>query len=370
MGKRSGRSSELQALELAPGEFVAVGLDVHKSSIHAAVRVNGVETDTWVMPSALKAVVERFALLRGRAHRIVYEAGPTGFALARALQRAQLCAEVVAPGKVPRPANRGSKSDRLDCRKLALYAEKGLLSAVAIPTVEEETARQVTRLREQIVKKIRRVKQQIKGLLLQHGIAEPPGLKTWSLAGVAALRTCRMPEALRFAMDMLLEELQSLTKARRRTEGRMREMSHQRRYMASERVLQSHPGVGAITSMTFLTEIYRPERFANKRELASYCGLAPRVCQSGETRHEGTLIKGGRCGLRRLLVEAAWVWITKDPDAMACYRRLVRNTGKSQKAIVAMARRLAIRLWCMARRGEMYCAGKDHRTLCMEADQM
>ena len=356
MGKSSRRRRNWQVLETKTGDRVVIGLDVHKKSIHAAIRVNGVETDTWVMPSAPKAVVEAFVGLQGTPHKIVHEAGPTGFSLARTLQEARLCVGVVAPGKVPQPANRGNKSDRIDCRKLALYAEKDLLSTVAIPSEDEESSRQITRSREQVTKKIRRVKQQIKSLLLQHSIAEPTGLANWSLAGVAALRKCRVREELRFVIDTLLDELENLTQALRRTEQRMRQMARQRRYSAAEAFLRSHPGVGAITSITFLTEVYRPERFDNKCELTSYCGLAPRVCQTGDTRHEGTLIKGGRKGLRRLLVEAAWVWIGKDPAAMTCYRRLVRNTGKSQKAIIGMARRLAIHLWCMLTRGEVFCA--------------
>jgi len=229
-------------------------------------------------------------------------------------------------------------------------------SAVAVPTEDEEASRQVTRLREQVIKKVRRVKQQIKSFLLLHSIAEPAGLGAWSAAGVAALRTYRLSGDLRFVLDTYLGELDRQTEALQLTEQRMRQMSRRRRYRAAEAIVRTHPGVGAITSMTFLTEVYRPERFDDKRELTNYCGLAPRVSQSGDTRHEGPLIKGGRKGLRRLLVEAAWVWIGRDPGAMACYRRLVHNTGKSQKAIVGMARRLAIHLWYMVTRGEVYRA--------------
>jgi len=356
MAKGSARRRGWQGVKVEAGDRVVVGLDVHKRDTCAAIRVNGVETDTWVMPPATKAIVETFGGLRGTPHKIVYEAGPTGFGLARGLRQAGLCVEVVAAGRVPRPANAGNKSDRIDCRKLALYAEKDLLTAVAIPSEEEEASRQVTRLREQVIKKVRRVKQQIKSFLLQHALAEPQGLGTWSAAAVAALRRCGVCEDLRFVLDTYLDELDDLSQALRRTEQRMRQMSRRRRYRSGEAILRSHPGVGAITSMTFLTEVYRPERFDAKRELTRYCGLVPRVSQSGETRHEGALIKGGRKGLRRLLVEAAWVWIGKDPHAMACYRRLVRNTGKSQKAIVGMARRLAIHLWSMVTRGEVYRA--------------
>ena len=107
--------------------------------------------------------------------------------------------------------------------------------------------------------------------------------------------------------------------------------------------------------MTFLTEVYQPGRFVEPEELSCYVGLAPRVSQSGERRREGALIKAGRGTLRALLVEASWQWVGKDDFARAHYRRLTRNTGNSQKAIVGMARRMAVNLWCMAVRGEDYC---------------
>jgi transposase len=95
----------------------------------------------------------------------------------RALTDAGIPVTIVAPGKTPRAAGSQSKSDRMDSRKLALYAEKGgLLTPIAVPTLEQEQDRQLLRARYQTVCKLRRVKQQIKSLLLLYGIAEPPGL--------------------------------------------------------------------------------------------------------------------------------------------------------------------------------------------------
>ena len=68
--------------------------------------------------------------------RIVYEAGPTGYALARSLQKASLPVWVIAPSKTPRQSARDSKTDRLDCKTLAKYTAKGLLRPIAIPTMQ------------------------------------------------------------------------------------------------------------------------------------------------------------------------------------------------------------------------------------------
>jgi len=83
-------------------------------------------------------------------------------------------------------------------------------------------------------------------------------------------------------------------------------------------------------------------------------GLAPGVWESGETRVEGPLLKGGNRYLRTILVEAAWRWVKQDPAAARKYRKLIANTGNSKKAIVGMARKLGIILWRMLTRGEKY----------------
>lgn len=85
-------------------------------------------------------------------------------------------------------------------------------------------------------------------------------------------------------------------------------------------------------------------------------GLAPQVRQSGQTRHEGGLLKSGNARLRTVLVEAAWRWVRYDGAAASRYRRLVANTGSGKKAIVAMARRLGVLLWRLSVHGEPYRA--------------
>src|SRR5690349_7577477 len=95
-----------------------------------------------------------------------------------------------------------AKSDRLDCRKLAVFAQKGLLRPVRVPDEQEEADRQVVRLREQLTRKLRVTRQQIKALLLQHGIAEPVGLTHWTAAAVDALRELPLGDELRFCLDV------------------------------------------------------------------------------------------------------------------------------------------------------------------------
>lgn len=333
-----------------------VGLDTHKCSIHAAVWIDERMADTWVMPADSDKAAMVLARHRDKIRRVVYEAGPTGFGLARVLRKAGLPVEVVAPGRTPRPAARENKSDRLDCRRLAQYAAKGLLEPVAVPTETQEADRQVLRLRGQLVAKRRRVKQQIRSFLLQHAIAEPPALSGWSRRAVAALRALSLRPLLRLCLDALVDELDELDEHVRRATRAVAELAATPRHADAVAIARTHPGVGQVVAMTFLVEVYRSGRFDTARQVSRYVGLAPRVRQSGETRREGPIVRTGRGPVRALLVEAAWRWRLVDPAAQAIYRRLVRNTGSAKKAIVALARRLATNLWAMLTRGQVYRA--------------
>jgi len=347
-------STEAKRKGITKNDCVYVGLDVHKRSVYAAVRVNGIEIGAKSLPADREVVKSFLEKYRPGLRKVVYEAGPTGYGLARRLNEAGIPVAVVSPGKIPRTVVEGTKTDRLDCRMLAEYAEKKLLRSVVIPTVEEEAYRQVLRLRSSLVEKKRRVKQQIKSFLLQYGLEEPKGLNHWSRRAVKALEKMELHLALRFALDRLLEELFHLEGQLDKVKGQIKEQYSSEAYEKKTSILRSHPGVGEVTAAQMLAEVYQPERFENAKQVAAYVGLAPQVRQSGESRKEGPLLKAGKGHLRAALVESAWAWIRVDRKAAKLFGRLFRNTGCANKAIVAMARKLLVHLWTMLVRQEAY----------------
>jgi len=353
--KREGKRNS-QPWTPATGERIHVGLDVHKKSIHVAVWsvTAGQVVRQWVTPADYGRLVEQLEPLRSAIVRIVYEAGPTGYRRARLLAEAKFPIQVIAASKTPQVADRTAKSDGLDCRQLAEFSAKGLLHPVAIPTEQQEADRQVVRLRDSWTNKRRRVQQQIKSFLLQHGLAEPAGLANWSAKGVAALSQLPLGSQLRFALDLLVEELVRLNEQLARIRQEIIGLSKTDRHGPAVAVLTSHPGVGLTVAMAFRTELHQAEQFRDAAQVSQYVGLAPRVSQSGPTRRDGPISRTGRGPLRALLVQAAWVWIRYDSAARAVFARLAGNTGSAQKAIVGMARRLAIRLWRMMVTGEVY----------------
>jgi transposase len=328
---------------LTTKDRVWVGLDVHKKSYHAAVRVNGREVTTRVLaPTAVLVFLEPY---RSGRLPVVYEAGPTGFGLVRALREAKVSADVIAPSKTPRTPGEENKTDRLDCRQFAFYDEKGMLKTVAVPTVEEEADRQVIRLRDPVVDARRCVTQQIKSLLLQHGVAELAGLANGSKESVELLRPLPLVAQLRFCLDVRVAERKEFNERLVQVNREIERLRQEPRHAEAVKGLRKYSGVGVITAMPYRTEGFRPGRFANERQVAAYLGLAPRVSDSGERHRTGPLLKAGHGRRRALLVEAAWIWIPREETAKATYQRRLRNTGQPNKAITGMARRLAIRRW-------------------------
>lgn len=343
------------ALKLDKSETVHIGVDVHKVSYHVAVLSDQRGwIASWTQPADPTVLLDRLTPIRKQVAQVVYEAGPTGFSLVRRLRAAGFPAEVIAPSKIPTLPGPETKCDRLDCRKLAVFAQKGLLQPVRVPSEPEEADRQVVRLREQLAQKLRTIQQQIKAFLLQHGIAEPAGLDHWSEKSVAALRELPLNAELRFCLDVMLDERQHAQTQVARVTRRLEELSRTERHRATAAVLRTVPGVGLITAMTFRVELHDPARFRDGGQVARMIGLAPQIRQSGPTRREGRLLKSGNTRLRTVLVEAAWRWVAGDETVAGKYRQLTASTGSGKKAIVGIARRLAILLWKLSIRGEPY----------------
>ena len=357
MSKDHTRANRGKRIALDKGERLHVGIDVHKRTCHLTLwsQTRGQVAD-WSTPADTAALVRSLVAIAPHIVRVVYEAGPTGFTLARALRAAGLRTDVVAPGHIPITPVRGAKCDRLDSVNLACLSAKGLVHPVRVPSAGEEAERQVLRLRQQALRRLQRVKLQIKSFLLFHGLAEPHGLSHWSQASVQGLRAMALGEDLRFCLDEMLEALALAHSAVLRVTGRLREIARRDHHAEAVARLRTVPGVGLLTALTFRLEVPGPERFDDGGQVARLCGLAPGVRQSGQRRRAGPLMRGGNAWLRTALVEASWLWVRNDSRAQRVYRRLVGNTGNSKKAICGVARRLAIVLWRMSVTGESYRA--------------
>lgn len=287
-----------------------VGLDVHKDTIAVAV------ADTGRTPARLIGTIAhdvgklRKWLARlgaASAVHIVYEAGPTGYGLQRALTRAGYRCEVIAPSLIPKRAGDRIKTDRRDSVRLAELSRAGELRAVWIPDPADEAVRDLSRAREDAVHSRTQARQQLRAFLLRHEVRYSAGRTAWSKAFYRWLATLNFGSAN--SQTAFTEYWQAVTAADARV-GRLTTAViasvQDWRFEAVVKALQALRGIDVVSAIGLVAEIGDIARFAHPRQLMAYLGLVPSEHSSGEQIARGSITKTGNAHARRLLTEAAW----------------------------------------------------------------
>ena len=327
------------------GQRFFIGVDVHKRSYSIALlRPDGM-TKSWTTPADVETVTKRLSALPVRIAAVCYEAGPTGFGLARKLEAYGIKVVVAAPSRIPRPVTATNKTDSLDCIKLAELVASGLIRSIAIPDEREEAFRALSRRRHQITDSIRKTKQRIRALLLTQNLAEPNNISHWGKKVTLALATIVLPHGAAEVRDSLLSELRYFIVAQKEVDTKLEKLAQEQDEARRIAAMRSVPGVGKVVATTFAAEVFNPERFNHSKEVTAYIGLAPVIRQSGASKGRATLRPVGQRRLRSLLIEAAWMWKQRDEWARGFYNRILGKHGVPQKAIAALARKLAALLW-------------------------
>jgi transposase len=284
-----------------------VGLDVHARSVHvAAIDAETGELRRARLGGQTLEVVRFLTALRGPV-RAVYEAGPTGFGLARAGAAAGIEMVVVAPGKTPRGPAERVKTDQRDAELLVRLLLAGSLKPIYVPTEEQEAARDLVRAREALRQDLMRCRHRISKLLLRQGRVWPAPGGTWTVAHRDWLAGQRFAQpALQLAYIDALAAVDGLVARRRVLEQQLAQIAAGETFWPIVARLRAFRGVDTLTALGLLTEVGSFERFAQPRQLSSWLGMTPSVAQSGQSVSRGAITKTGSTHARRLLVEAAW----------------------------------------------------------------
>ena len=294
------------------------------------------------LPGRTAKVAEFCATLPGPV-RVTYEAGPTGFGLARALERAGVRCLVAAPGKIARPANDRVKTDRRDAELLVRLLMAGQLSAVRVPSVREETCRDLVRAREDVRGDLMRARHRVAKLLLRH--EERFEGNNWTAAHQAWLARVELSDPL--AQAVLLDSIgavDALLVRRAALERQMVALVPDSPWAETIGRLRCLRGVDTLTALGLAAEIGDFQRFARPAQLMSFLGLVPSEHSSGDQRRQGAITKSGSQHARRLLVEAAWHYRRAPRRGRELERR---QLGQSQHvcAISWQAQRRLHRTW-------------------------
>ena len=171
------------------------------------------------------------------------------------------------------------------------------------------------------------------------------------------LEKLEISDSLRFCFKVKLSELEHLRQLRKEIMRQLKTVAESKRYKESVEILKSAPGIGMFTAIRLLLEWGDVSRFDRKEEFACFMGLVPSDYSSGEQERQGHITKQGNRSVWAWLVECSWIAIKHDPVLMDKSRRVLRNCGSKKKAIVAVARKLAIRLRRILLSREPYAVG-------------
>ncbi len=327
-----------------------VGLDVHARKTVAGVldavsgEVRSLRAPT--LPSETVQWLQQFAA----PVRVAYEAGPTGYGLARACASAGIACTVAAPSKIPRASADKVKTDRRDAERLARLLRLGELVAVRVPEPHEEAARDLVRAREDARGELMRARHRLSKLLLRHGLVYD--CSAWTLAHDAWLRRQRFDSR---PLQLAFEESYGAAlqaKARRDAlDQAIDELAAEPPFAEIVGRLCCLRGVATLTALALTVELGDWTRF-RPQSLGPFLGLTPSEDSTGERRQRGSITKTGNTHARRLLVEAAWQQRRPLRESTTLARRRQGQPPPVRARADQSARRLHQRWHALERRGK------------------
>ena len=319
-----------------------VGMDVDKVKIVVAKLKSGAKvSDECVIANTPHAVRKYFAPLIKEGEVVAaYEAGCFGFGLYHQLTDLGVATVVAAPGLIPRKPSDRLKTDRRDARTLAFALRAAQLTAVHVPTKQDESVRDYLRMCEDMRDDLRKCKQRILHFLLRRGIRYDQG-GPWTVKHKNWLATVQLGSQLdRQTLDSYLARLQELECSCSQLAAQIESIAQEERYREPVRTLSAFKGIKTLIALSFIAEIGDFRRFSTAAQFMAFLGLVPSERSSGSKHRQGSITKAGNSHLRRLLVEAAWHYRSYHPTSRVLIERRREVDPRSINYVNRAGRRL------------------------------
>ena len=320
---------------------VYIGIDTHKeinefayaaAGRDPAKRIGTVSADLNRTLDFLRRFQKKHNLAKEQLH-ICYEAGPTGFVLARRLIKLGYDCVVVAPSKTPKKSGDKVRTDRRDARKLAQYHRSGDLTPVHIPDVEDEVIRDVCRGRTDAVQEVKRSKQQLLSFLLRNGYRYT-GKAHWTEPHMRYLRELVLAHpAQKHILEEYLQRIDISREQVERIEDQMDQLLETWTRRPYVEALMGFRGFKRTAAMVLTGEIGDFLRFDHPKKLMAFLGVIPGEDSSGTTRRQGPITRCGNTHARWMLIESA-----------GCYRlppKVSKGLSKRQEGLSREVRALS-----------------------------
>lgn len=287
-----------------------VAFDQHAATTVAAVLLPGQRTPALHTLTSDSPTILRFMKRLQRTVgtvRCCYEAGPCGFELQRAMTAEGVPCDVIAPALIPRRAGDRIKTDRRDASQLAVLYRAGALTAIHVPTEQEEAVRDLLRCREDIRADLLRARHRLGKFLLRHGRRFTATKSTWTQRHHAWLRAQTWPlPALTHTHEAYLRAVDEAVARLQAVDVQLQALVTLEPLRTRVQRLRCFRGMDDLTALTIAAELGDVRRFPSARGLMAYVGLIPSEHSSGPRRARGAITKTGNAHVRRVLVEAAW----------------------------------------------------------------
>lgn len=350
------------AFTIVPLEFdIFIGMDVDKKSVAITCYDHRQKLSSEKMPNQAEPIIgytQRH--FPGQRVAFTYEAGPTGYGLYDRLTESGYKCLVVTPSTVPSAPNRRVKTNRLDSEKLAKALRGGEITGIRVPSTKYREMRHLIHLHDVVTRQGTQCKCRIKAALLLEGIPYPNQTQSdhWSNNTLRRLETLACAAALRFKLDLLLENLRfhrqqllKITKTLRHYCRNDPDLSESLEYLVSI------PGIGWTIGTHLIARIGDWRNLKNVRELAGFLGLTPCESSTGDDVNKGNITRSGDSRLRNMLIEGAWSAVQWDPEMKEFYQRILArhpHDRAARKAIVAVARKMTTRIYRVLKDRRLY----------------
>jgi transposase len=342
------------------GKKVFIGIDVSKRKYSLNVRSENMMIEQLNLPADYEVFGNYLENNYPKCDiSLIYEAGFSGFGLHDYVTDLGMTCIVTPPTSVLEEKVEKKKCDKHDASRLAINLEKGYYKSCDVPDKERREDRIITRYIEQLQADLTREKNRIRRLFDYYDLNGNNTSERWFASDWRAARELSQREGpVGECLRMHFEHLDLLLKLRRESRKTLFAIGKKERYRKAVEILSGMPGVGLFSAIRLVLEWGEDwSRFTTSAKIASYSGLISSEYSTGDTVHRGHITGQCREVIRALLIQCAWVAIRQDPVLREKYQRVWKNSGSNKKAIVAVARKMVVRMRAIMLSGKEYEIG-------------